>query len=289
MRRLAAIGATIGALALLTAVLGACGGGTSSPAATLLRDAPKKTTAAGTSRMEIVIDRPPTQATPGAQGAALPPVKITGEADYQAHRGHMLIDLSQFGLPGPPIDAVFDNATVYEKFPKALGAPLPPGKSWVKVDVATAGRSIGVNLGGLAASQQGDPSQTLDFLRGASDAVTRVGAEDVRGTPTTHYRAVVDLNKAADRSPTAREAIKSTIKLLGSSTQPVDVWVDAQGRARRLKYTVDLSKSKVAASTPGVPGSVTFTLELFDFGVPVQAVVPPADQVVDLSALTGRH
>ena len=115
----------------------------------------------------------------------------------------------------------------------------------------------------------------------------RVGTEDVRGSATTHYRAVVDLNKAADQSPTARDAIKSTVKLLGSSSMPVDVWVDAQGRVRRMKYVVDLSKSKVTASTASVPGSVTFTLELFDFGVPVQAVVPPADQVVDLSALSG--
>jgi len=283
MRRLAAIGV----LALPTLLLVACGGGGAPATVTLVRDAPKRTTDAGTSRLEIVIERPPTPSTPGTQAATLPPIKISGEADYHAHRGHMLIDLSQFGLPGPPIDAVFDNATVYEKFPKALAAALPPGKSWVKVDLATAGRSVGVDLRGLSQTQAGDPSQTLDYLRGASDNVTRVGTEDVRGTSTAHYRAVIDLNKAADQSPTARDAIKSTIKLLGSSTQPVDAWVDAQGRVRRLKYTVDLSKSKVAASTPGVPGSVAFTLDLFDFGVPVQAALPPPDQVVDLNAITG--
>jgi hypothetical protein len=127
----------------------------------------------------------------------------------------------------------------------------------------------------------------LDYLRGASNDITRVGTEDVRGTQTTHYRVVVDLNKAADLSPTAKDAIKSTITLLGSSKQPLDLWVDDQGRVRQMKYTVDLSKSKVSTSTPDVPGSVTFTLNLFDFGVPVQATLPPADQVVDLSALTG--
>jgi len=275
MRRLAAVGV----VALLMA---ACGGGGTPASVTLVRDAPKKTTDARTSRMEVVIERPGAQ--PDSQS---PPIKITGEADYQAHRGHMLIDLSQFGLPGPPIDAVFDNATVYEKFPSALGAALPPGKSWVKVDLATAGQSIGVDASGLSQSQAGDPSQTLDYLRGASDNITRVGTEDVRGTQTTHYRAVVDLNKAAAQSPTARDAIKSTVKLLGSSTQPVDVWVDTDGRVRRMKYTVDLSKSKVPTSTAGVPGSVTFTLELFDFGLPVQAQLPPADQVVDLSTLQG--
>jgi hypothetical protein len=275
MRRLAAVGAAVGLLAA------ACGGGGTPTRVTLVRDAPKRTTAAGTSRMEVLIERA------GAQGGQAAPIEITGEADYHAHRGHMLIDLSHFGLPGPPIDAVFDNATVYEKFPAALGAALPTGKTWVKVDLAAAGRSVGIDASGPANPQGGDPSQTLDYLRGASDDVTRVGTEDVRGTRTTHYRAVVDLNKAAEQSPTAAEAIKSTMKLLGSSTQPLDVWVDAGGRVRRMKYAVDLSKSKVATSTPALPGSVTFSLDLFDFGVPVQATIPPADQVVDISALNG--
>ena len=282
MRRQAAIRAAVGLIGLLGLLGAACGGGGTPATVTLVRDAPKKTSDAKTSRMNVVIERPGVQS-----GGQTPPINITGEADYQAHRGHMLIDLSQFGLPGPPIDAVFDNATVYEKFPAALGAALPPGKSWVKVDLATAGQSVGVDASGLSQGQAGDPSQTLDYLRGASDNTKKVGTEDVRGTPTTHYRAVVDLNKAAAQSPTARDAIKSTVKLLGSSTQPVDVWVDAGGRVRRMKYRVDLSKSKVPTSTTGVPGSVTFTLELFDFGVPVQAQLPPPDQVVDLSALQG--
>jgi len=272
MRRLAAAAAAVGC------VLAACGGGGSSATVTLVRDAPKKTTDAGTSRMQAVIE------VPTSGGGQRPPLTVTGEADYRTHRGHMVIDLSQFGLPGPPIDAVFDNTTVYEKFPPSLAAALPKGKSWVKVDLATAGKSVGVDVSSLSQSQAGDPSQTLDFLRGASDNVTRVGTDSIRGTQTTHYRAVVDLNKAAAQSPAAGNAIRSTIKLLGTATQPVDAWVDEQGRVRRLKYMVDLSKSTVAQK---LPGTVTFTLDLFDFGVPVQAVVPPADQVVDLSALTG--
>ena len=274
MRRLAAVGAAIGLL------LVACGGGGNPATVTALRDAPKTTTDAKTGRMEVVIER-------HGEGPPQAPITVAGEADFQAHRGHMLIDLSQLGLPGPPVDAVFDNATVYEKFPPALAAALPSGKSWVKVDLAKAGQSVGVGATGIGQAQAGDPSQTLDYLRGTSDRVTRVGTEDLRGTQTTHYRAVVDLNKAAERSPTGREQIKSTIKLLGTSTQPLDVWIDAQGRVRRMKYAVDLSKSKATASTSAAPGSATFTLDLFDFGVPVQATVPPPDQVADLSALTG--
>jgi hypothetical protein len=277
LRRVAAVGAAIGLLAA------ACGGGGTATAVTVVRDAPKKTSDAHTSRVEVLIERP------GAAGAQpTGPIRTTGEFDFVAHRGHMLIDLSQLGLPGPPIDAVYDNTFVYTKLPRALAPGLPAGKSWVKVDLAAAGRTIGVDVAGLSQGQAGDPSQTFDFLRGASDDVTRVGTEEVRGTQTTHYKAVLDLNKAAEESPSAREAIKSAIKVLGSSKQPADVWIDASGLLRRMRYVADLSKSKTAASTPGAPANVTFTIDLFDFGVPVNATVPPADQVVDLSALTGK-
>ncbi|MBV9412219.1 MAG: hypothetical protein JO148_11525 [Acidimicrobiia bacterium] len=278
MRRLAAVGAAIG---LLTAACGGGGGGNSATV-TLVRDAPKRTTDAHTAGMAVTIEQLATM-TAASHPPPPAPIAITGQADFAAHRGQMTIDLTQYGLP-QPVDAVFDNATVYEKFPAVTA--LPGGKTWVKVDLATAGKSVGVGAAGVGAAQASDPSQTLDYLLGAS-SVTRVGAENVRDTPTTHYRAVVDLNKAAAQSPTAKQAIESTAKLLGSSNQPVEVWLDAQGRVRRMKYTVDLSKSKATTSTSGLGGSVRFTLELFDFGVPVQATIPPADQVVDFSQLSG--
>jgi hypothetical protein len=246
-----------------------------------VRESPNKTTDAHTARVEVTTARPASGGTPAAT------VRLQGEVDFTARRGHMLIDVSQLGLPGPPIDAVFDNTTVYTKLPPSLVPGLPADK-WVKIDLATAGRSVGVDINSLSQAQASDPSQTLDYLRGAADDVTNVGTEDVRGTATTHYRAVVDLNKAAKLSPAASDAIKSTIKLLGSATQPVDVWVDSEGRVRRMQYTVDLSKTKAASSVPGAAGTVTFTLEVFDFGAPVQATVPAADQIVDLSALTGK-
>ena len=53
------------------------------------------------------------------------------------------------------------------------------------------------------------------------------------------------------------------------------MWVDDKGRVRKLHYDV-----------PGDAGSVT--MELYDFGVAVDATPPPADQVADLGALLGR-
>src|SRR5439155_14054622 len=125
------------------------------------------------------------------------------EVDYQANKGHMTLDLSQLGLPGAPVDAVFEGKTVYLKLPAALARGIPGSKAWVKIDAAAAGQRIGVDLSALSTAQSGDPSQTFDYLRGASDDVTRVGTDDVRGTQTTHYKDTLDLNKAADRSARA--------------------------------------------------------------------------------------
>ncbi len=276
MRRLAVAGS---AIVLVSALFAACGGASTSPAAAAVREAPKKTTDARTSRMDVAIDRPP------AAGQASSVLHMSGEVDFAGRRSHMVIDLSQLGLPGGPVDTVYDNTVVYTKLPPALVPGLPAGKQWIKVDLATAGQSVGA--GTLSQAQSGDPGQALNYLTGTSGTVTRVGDEDVRATPTTHYKTVVDLNKAADRSPGSAQAIKATVKLLGTSKLPTDVWIDAQGRLRQLRYTADLTRSKATSTSVGVPSSLTVTLNLFDFGVPVQVAVPPADQVVDLNTITG--
>jgi hypothetical protein len=63
---------------------------------------------------------------------------------------------------------------------------------------------------------------------------------------------------------------------LGSQL-PVDLSVDEHGRLRRVRY---------ATAAELAPGAVlTTTVELHDFGVAVDVVAPPADQVVDLGPL----
>lgn len=58
---------------------------------------------------------------------------------------------------------------------------------------------------------------------------------------------------------------------------PVDLLVDEDGRLRRLSYA---SPAEVAPSAP-----LTTTIELSDFGVAVEVVEPPPDEVVDLGPL----
>src|SRR5437763_1363869 len=94
-----------------------------------------------------------------------------------------------------------------------------------------------------------------------------IGTVSVRGAATTHDRARLNLRDAARAAPRVRAAIDSSVKVLGTSKLPADVWVDHQGRLRKLRY-----------ATSG-DGSFTFTLELYDFGVVVDAQLPPPDQI----------
>jgi hypothetical protein len=105
------------------------------------------------------------------------------------------------------------------------------------------------------------------------------GQRSVRGASTTHYRVVLDLNRAgASLPPEQRPAIDELVRSLGTSTLPADVWLDESGRVRRRRFGVDTDGSGPTAPT-------TVNLELFDFGIPVTVEVPPADQVTDLTNL----
>ncbi|MGH9282768.1 MAG: hypothetical protein ACRD0S_07505, partial [Acidimicrobiales bacterium] len=71
---------------------------------------------------------------------------------------------------------------------------------------------------------------------------------------------------------------------------PVEVWVDSQGRARRILQTFDYSTALASGrfDQGSLPTKVETTLELYDFGAPVTVEVPAADEVAQLSAALDR-
>jgi hypothetical protein len=172
---------------------------------------------------------------------------------------------------------VFLQRVVYLHLPEKLSAQVPGGKPWLKLDLDKLGKAQGIDLGALqSTTSNNDPTQQLDQLRGAGE-VKRVGSEKVRGTQTTHYRAKVDLRKAADKAPAAqraaaRRSVERLIKLEGASTLPVEVWIDDQGRLRR---------ERVAQKIQGQ--SLDFTMDLYDFGTREALKAPPASQTQDFS------
>jgi len=261
-------------LALVFALLAsACGGSEPTaeqvpPGAIVL--AASKTNEAGTYKADIT----------GAMDIAGQSVDMsgTGEFDGAQQRGHMSYAMSLNGQDWD-MEMVFAYPAIYMQFPPELG-PLPGGKTWVKMDLEKLGQQAGFDFDQMMQAGQSDPSQGLDFLRGATD-VQAVGDEDVRGVATTHYTGVVDLRSLGTKYPEMKPSIYQLIEQSGISRVPVEVWIDGDGFVRRMKQTLGGNGS-------GLQTNMTMTTDLYDFGTDVFVKEPPADDVVDFSELTGQ-
>ena len=291
-RILLTLSAVVAALALA-----ACGGGGSSAstqsagegAATtsagsdaVLVSAASKATNAGSSKVDFVI----TTQIPGKDGPVT--LKGNGAFDYKAQQGKLTYDFSelfaatgQSALGNEPVQVILDKTTFYMKF-ALLSQLLPDAKPWIEFNLEKLGKLQGVDLGQLAQLNQGDPSGTLAYLT-ATGEVTKVGTEQVNGVSTTHYHAVVDLDKVVQQAPAADQAAlqQSVDKLkeqLGTSTLPIDVWIGDDGLPARIKYDVKVSVS-------GQESASVLQMDFTDWGVPVTVTPPPADQVTDITSL----
>jgi len=101
----------------------------------------------------------------------------------------------------------------------------------------------------------------------------------LRGAPTTHYKMTIDLNKAVANAPeSARAGLQEIFNMYSSKTLPADVWIDSDGRLRKMQYTATVT-------TQGHTTTANTAYELYDFGTPVNATPPPANQVSDLQTL----
>ncbi|HEX6596041.1 MAG TPA: LppX_LprAFG lipoprotein [Acidimicrobiales bacterium] len=251
--------------------LAACSSGGDDPV-DVVRAAPEKTIDAGTARVAINI----AVASTGTTGA------VTGEGafDLQEGRGAFSLNLGAFGASfgATTLDAVLEGSTIFVRVPPQLAAAAG-NKQWVRIDLSTLSQQTGVDIGSLGQLQSVDPSQALRFLEGAVDDMEEVGEEPVRGEQTTHYRGTVDLRRAsAEVDADARAAVDQAIESLGTSTFPADVWVDDEGRLRKLSF-------EIARTDAGPQSAGRVELELYDFGTDVNAQPPPADQTTDLTSL----
>jgi hypothetical protein len=168
----------------------------------------------------------------------------------------------------------------YLKMPKAL--EMFAGGKWLKMP------DLGAANGELPGVGESDPSKFLAYLETVSNGVTKVGAERIRGVETTHYRAVLDLGKAVERPdipPSLRDDLRKVLReSKGLSALPADVWIDSDGLARRMAFVLDLGKLAGSDAPEGAPLTkmkMTMSMDLYDFGVPVNVVAPPPSETTE--------
>jgi hypothetical protein len=175
------------------------------------------------------------------------------------------------------INEIFVDHVLYLSLPEGARSRTN-GKPWVSIDPK--------KLTGAASSSVGsynqDPMAFLTSLKTVSNGVTDVGSEDIRGVQTTHYRADVDLVKAAKVSGARVSSLDQYKTLLGSTILPEDVFLDSQGRTRRVSISITPKPGSPAADSLK---SETVHVDYYDFGQADTSGItaPPADQTIDFS------
>lgn len=296
MHRLAALVVTVVVVAAAGCGIRSDAGGVEVAAtAEFLAASAERTSEAGTGRFELVVEMS------GLPAIDADEIRIAGEGAYDtdADRASITLDLSAFadiiGAGGDgedeeaaeafaqPIETVVDGTVVYLRFP-LLAATAGSDASWVRLDVAEAEATGGVPVSPSSV----DPRALLDFLYGVAGGVEEVGTEDVRDVATTHLRAEVtpdDIAGAVPEADRARvEAMLDALVAADVPAFPLDVWVDAQGRVRRVQAAYE-----VPASATGAAEDLTtsLTVDYFAFGEDVAIEVPAGDDVVDGTELFG--
>ena len=233
--------------------------------------------------------------------SALPqPVKAVGLGRFnvQQHSGALTLAMDFGNIPEVSrvlgsstfvMRELIDGHRIYVKLPTALTSKLPAlgAKPWVMVDLNKAAGSAGVpGVGSLINNPaSSDPSQFLSWLR-AAGTVTKVGSDTVNGIPTTHYRAVIALDKVPSTLPAAsRSQAQAAVAGLEKSTNlhqiTAGVWVDGQNLVRRMRMSFN------EATAAGQSVDAAITVDIVDYGPQPAPVLPPANQVTDASSLAG--
>ena len=212
-------------------------------------------------------------------------VTVNGVGDLRTDQAVLTVQLP---APFGQIDVRSTGQDYFVRLPPQLQS-VAGGKPWVRVDRGTLQALAGDQLGVPGLGTTLNFSSVLSWLQGVSGQITTVGNERIHGTPTTHYRAQVDLSRVALTMGADANDASGVAQAVGR-TLPLDVWVDAQGRLRQLKVSLDLNTlhaSQGVTLPSKTRGTAALTVDLWNFGVTVHPAPPPANQVSDASSLLG--
>jgi hypothetical protein len=240
-------------------------------------DAGDKTKAAGTVRFETV-----SRASVVGPATETFESRSTGVIDYANDR-------SEHREESSGCRTIVIGDITYSELPADEG--LPAGKRWVQYggeddfdSEAFFEQSQQQNAdddGEMSSSMIifGTPEPEVDdylnYLRENSEP-ERIGEEDIRGVPTTHYRGELNVRSRIE-ADLETEGWKSAnieryLESIEETRRVIDVWVDSEGRARRVVTTEE---------TPGADEGWVTTTEYFDFGLEAEIQAPPAAEVLE--------
>lgn len=242
-----------------------------------LQQAPDAAAAAGSGRMEMVIALE-------AEGETF---EVTAEGVFTGDQAQLVMDLGeQLARMAPgeelppgfdePMTIVVDGTTTYMKMP--MLAAITGTDSWLSMSPEDMGLAEGMLPTGGASS---NPAQMLETLRGVSNDFEDLGESEVRGEAVHGYRVTIDLDKAMAEVPEEhRDAFEQQVSELPVDALPMDVYLDADGLARRIE--MDMGELMGQSG-----GAGHMTIDFFDYGADVAVEVPAAADVTPFSEVMG--
>jgi len=109
-----------------------------------------------------------------------------------------------------------------------------------------------------------DPLAMVDLVRGALEVVS-YGGTAVRDASTFRYETVIDVEAAVRATPEARKAsVRATADRLGSPAFYADVWVDTDGRIRRVQVPVEKTTKRPGNRDRSKPRLITVDFFAFE-------------------------
>ncbi|MGW2177269.1 hypothetical protein ACWCXX_04085 [Streptomyces sp. NPDC001732] len=201
---------------------------------------------------------------------------LTGAMEITYTGGTMADAIKQTGGTGAMQARYFKDGyavNMGDGFAKQTG-----GKHWINYSYADVAKMAGAS--GEAMKQQMEnttPDQGVKSLLASGD-VKKVGEEDVRGVPTTHYSGTVDVaeltakNSELDADQLAQ--LKKQLSDAGITTEQVDIWVDKN----------DLLVKKTERGQMKT-GELNSTVYYSDYGTDASVERPAASDTVDFKEL----
>jgi hypothetical protein len=193
-----------------------------------------------------------------------------------------------------PTETRFFGLMTYSKGGQVAMFGARPAQPWVAMDYAKVAAAMCISLptsalGGLSEVGGAPPSDVLDALRVAGATLAQIGTDEVRGTATTHWKVTSPQPSTTSTIPGCDHPQYN--QAISVSYSDVEIWTDGQNRLRRVKKRMDesfndrgLTVSSASSTEAPQHITVTSTTDLYDFGIPVDIQVPPADQTYDVTA-----
>ncbi|MCZ4120895.1 hypothetical protein O3X23_16165 [Streptomyces sp. H39-S7] len=237
-----------------------------------------------------------------ASGGTRVAITGTGGFDYGKGSGELRVTLPKDAAGSQEHLPVTELLTPGALYMKDRGAGVPADK-WVRVDTTR------LSDGNLVTGGATDPLAAAELLRGAQ-TVELVGEEVFHGVKVRHFRGVTDIARAArarGASPATRRPLEAAAKGFSVTRVPFDVYLDAQGRPRKVSQRFTFSGTtdggpngsstapQAASSAPGGPGgrsagpsdvTVSSTTVFDAFGTPVNVVLPKSADIYNGKIVT---